>query len=355
MDYFYSRIVRMTWARTAFLGLGMFFIVTMAVLPVFVSKPASLTVTARSQTAQVDYGWEPDQGGDIYYDADGGYGTVVDYGGCAYGDCYADGAYGYQTDAWGSYYGSATGGYISSGLSQVPLILTGSLTGQSQSGYSSYTSYVPQQQTYTQMQQQAQTVQQGPDAYYVESRSTPSTPDAPVVVQPVTPPAPPRPQVQVAPAPVVLPSGQQTAYLFVPAPAPERVVLTQAPSEKPAGPTLPTCSIKASLTRLALGATTTLTWVGTGADTAAVDPLGSVSSTGSTTVPVATTTTYVLTVKNSAGTRSCSVKVTIDPTMCTSVCPPGFVCTPIPGGTQTPRTTSGETTQKKGFWSWLGL
>jgi hypothetical protein len=73
-----------------------------------------------------------------------------------------------------------------------------------------------------------------------------------------------------------------------------------------------TCSINASQTSIASGASTVLTWSSSSASTAILSSVGTVSTNGSLSVHPYTTTNYVLTVYSAQGTSSsCNVTVTV--------------------------------------------
>src|ERR1039458_5192465 len=98
-------------------------------------------------------------------------------------------------------------------------------------------------------------------------------------------------------------------------------------------PTLPTISsFTASPTSITLGGISTLSWTTSGATTLNIAPgsLASTSASGSANVSPETTTTYVLTATNAAGSVTASAKVTLT----SSGGALSITTTSCPGGTQ---------------------
>jgi len=98
-------------------------------------------------------------------------------------------------------------------------------------------------------------------------------------------------------------------------------------------PTLPTVSsFTASPTSITLGGISTLSWTTSGATTLNIAPgsLASTSATGTVNVSPETTTTYVLTATNAAGSVTASVTVTLT----SAGGPLSITTTSCPGGTQ---------------------
>ncbi|MCX6001633.1 MAG: CAP domain-containing protein [Chloroflexi bacterium] len=117
----------------------------------------------------------------------------------------------------------------------------------------------------------------------------------PAPVTPIPPPPPPPPTATATPTPT-------------PAPTP-------APAPAPA-PVLPVInSFSASPSSVTAGSYSTLSWSTTGATSVAVTPGGAVSASGSAQASPASTTTYMLTATNAAGsvTRTVAVTVTAAP------------------------------------------
>ena len=98
-------------------------------------------------------------------------------------------------------------------------------------------------------------------------------------------------------------------------------------------PTLPTISsFTASPTSISLGGISTLSWTTSGATTLNIAPgnLASTSASGTVNVSPETTTTYVLTATNAAGSVTASAKVTLT----SAGGPLSITTTSCPGGTQ---------------------
>ena len=108
-------------------------------------------------------------------------------------------------------------------------------------------------------------------------------------------------------------SVQQTVTVYVSAPVPAPAPVTPIPSTPTPTATLPVInSFSASPTSIPAGSYTTLSWSTTGATSVAVTPGGALSASGSAQTSPASTTSYMLTATNAAGsvTRTLSVTVT---------------------------------------------
>ena len=349
--------------------------------------PMSFEEAGLNEAGYVDY----DPGGGSIKDGygslkdGGGYTEYDGYGEYAYDnyydsyDTYYEDEYYYREPSYSSY-GADTSQYIAAGLSLVPLILADSVSPQTRTTYS----YAPQQSvqyvqpsyTYT---SSYVPVQSGVGTYAVPAPIPVTVPTAntyapsfgSISVSDTTYREQPTVSVTRPTGPSVVTSGgsavriteshslgntntiaypesfsapQQIAYgSFVSQPtrlaAPQQVSVSNSYTETVGGAigidtsaarSAPiTCSLKASALTLARGATTTITWKSSGAKSANMPPFGAVDLEGSKVVSVATTTTLTLTVVGEGGTNTCSVKLSVDPTMCAPGCPPGFVCTPI--------------------------
>lgn len=394
----------MSFLRQAYLALGAAFILVMALVPTLHPYQRTPHAASGSQTAQAGWDWaspyptERTDESQAYIDANGyGYAPCMSDGSCDYGSgSVKDGGYyepdypsarydGYDSydtyDVYDTYdyrysYGAQTGSYIASGLAQVPLIMANSISPQTTSwapSYSYSTTYVPVQ---TQAPSYAPTYYAQPAGQPIPAQQTHQlttsysyASGAPALQQ----------QEQV------IVSGNQTGDLYmsapisatyttvVPQPIAQPVQATQAsffavqaPIQRVAESArvvsgsveearVPTrhasCSLLAKPSRIAAGATTTLSWSVSDASTASITHIGAVGLVGSSTVRVATTTRFELAASGAYGTTTCAATVTIDPTMCLPGCPPGYVCTPVAATVA----TSTAAAQKKGFWNWLGF
>lgn len=113
-----------------------------------------------------------------------------------------------------------------------------------------------------------------------------------------------------------------------PTPMPEEPAVPQTPR--------PSCSLKFSPEIIAVGATTTLSWNTTNANSAKLSDIGSIPVNGSMILMPSLTGTYTLTVSGEGGTRSCTAAVTAVP--CPSSCA---------------NTAPVQPQQSGGFWKWL--
>jgi hypothetical protein len=377
-------------------------VVGLALVPaVFPGEHGTASIPAHSQTAMADDPWiqdgypvpmSPEEAGIPPEDAplggslkDGGYygGSLKDsYSGAYYDDQYYDQPDYYYENTWYEpSYGERTGSYIAQGLSQVPLVLANVFAPQ-QRTYTTYTTtYVPSVQlthTYAMPTQQYQ-IQPVPfqESGQIQALTGTYTPQPQIVTsqQPVNIVQPVQTQQVVntgvaqitgtvsnvaVPQTIVVPAQTTQASFFavpqdIARPAQTtNVRVIQATSDSgrigiaPEGTVKPVCSIQAKPARIAAGGTTVITWSGGNADTATLDPIGPVALVGSSTVKIATTTTFILRLDGALGKASCSAMVSIDPSMCLPGCPPGFVCTPVAA------TSSAAVPKKSGFWGWLG-
>lgn len=384
----------MSFERMLYLTLGVGMLGILVFLPVLFPRTEDFALTRHSQTAAVeggvqDWDWVDPYGSGrtdesrAYIEEHGyGYAPCMDDGSCNTGslkdDVYAGSEYyddynggryygdEYTDGYWYDYpYGQQTSSYVGAGLSQVPMVLANVLSPQTQTTYQAYsTSYVPVQQPI--QQYYPQTYQQAGDYYGVASApatsqstyytvqtgSYTSSAEQPVAVhtvaqtgvvqmgQPIT-------GVYTIAQPVQTASG---SFFAKEAPIQIAVSSTRTDASEP-GPLRPSCTISAKPSRIAAGATTTISWKVLNADKAGFAPGQTVALVGSSTLMLATTTSYTLTAASDVGTSTCSVKVTIDPTMCAPGCPPGYICTPVVAAPA----PAAATTTKKGFWSWLGF
>lgn len=391
----------MSFLRQAYLALGTAFILVMALVPTL--HPSERPAASKgSQVAQAGWDWVDPYGTDrtaetqAYIEENGyGYAPCMSDGSCDYGsgsmkdggysepnyyEDDTDGYYGYDTyDVYDTYeyrpsYGAQTGSYIASGLAQVPLIMANSISPQTTSWYPSYsysTSYVPVQTqdvsysggyqsapvyvaptpaqhqlttTYSYasgqptFQQQEQVIVGGNQTGQLVMSAPISAAYTTVVPQSIAQPV----------------QATQASFFAVQTPiqrvAPIQVV-TGTVEEKRAPAPVASCTVNAKPARIAAGATTTISWKISNATSATLTHIGTVGLVGSSTVRVATTTSFEITADGSYGKTTCATTVTIDPTMCLPGCPPGYVCTPVASTTAaTPAAAP-----KKGFWSWLGF
>jgi hypothetical protein len=384
----------MSLERTFYLTLGVGMLGVLVFFPVLFPRTEDFALSRHSQTATVDDGvqdmdWVDPYGSDrtpdsqAYIDEHGyGYAPCMDDGSCNAGslkdDVSSGGAYysdnegsdyyGYDyNEYWYDYpYGQNTSSYVGAGLSQVPMVLANVLSPQTQTTYQAYsTSYVPVQQPiqpvyYQQPVQYQQSYASSPtqsqtQTYTVTTGSYTSGNNY-VVTQPQVANIVSRGQVaqQTSGTYYIAQPVQTSSGSFFATQAPIQVAISSTRTDaEPAGPAKPSCTLSAKPSRIAAGATTTISWKVSNADKAGFAPGQSVSLVGSSTVMLATTTMYTLTATSDVGTSSCSVKVTIDPTMCAPGCPPGYVCTPVVA--PAPAAAVSATTTKKGFWSWLGF
>lgn len=330
-----------------------------------------------------------------------GYGGSLKDDAYGYYDAYDTGADAYYDEPYGMYYedtwyeepsyGSAAGSYVAAGLAQVPLVLANVLAPRTATYHTYTTTYVPQtQQTYTYAVPQTQYVQQQPVQYQqsgtIQALTGAYTPrpqiattqqvvdiNRPIESQQIATIQQPvqgqqvvngqiaqitagGSQIMVA-QPVAVPAETAHASFFaVPQQTQQvrtisadtgssRIGIAQAPS---GGSVHPVCTIRAKPSTIAAGATTSISWSAANADSATLDPIGPVALVGSSTVKLATTTTFTLRLDGAAGSESCSVKVSIDQSLCLPGCPPGYVCTPATG-------TTAPTPKRSGFWSWFGF
>lgn len=390
-----QRLVQRAYVVVALVAIGGLF-----ALPLVAPRPNTLAhIANRTQTAQVDDAWITDDGYPIPMSAeeagigpddpaetagmpgslkDGpndtgfyGYeGNELNYGsGYSYGDYYDT----YDTyDSYDYYqpnysYGS-TGSYVSAGLSQVPIILSNSLSPQSYTTYSPTYVQQPIQTTYTYAQPQTYTYAQPTYQYqqsgiiaqptvqanyqqYVQAPAQAGTYQQAVYTQQAA-------QITgtsyvAAPQTIAQPVQTTRAGFFAAGqPITQQTQVTVSSSGGSTAPAQPvaSCWITAKPTRIAAGATTTLSWKVSNGSSATLTPTGiAVPLSGSTTAQLATTTTFTLAVSGDYGAATCTAKVTIDPTMCLPGCPPGYTCTPIVSA------QTATTTKKSGFWSWLGF
>ncbi len=345
---------------------------------------------------QYGYGYAPCMdSGDCDYGSTGTKGGSLKDDPYGYSDTYSDA---YYDEPYGTYYedtyydepsyGARTGGYVAAGLAQVPLVLANALAPRTAT-YNTYTTtYVPnvqQVQTYAvpqyqyvqqpvQYQQsgtiqaltgaytprpQIATTQQVVDINRVVPGQTVATIQQPVQGQQVV-----NGQVaqitggtsySMAAQPVAVPAQTTHASFFAVPQQTQQVVRVSSGTGTGSsaigiaeGSVRPTCSIRAKPSTIAAGATTTISWSAGNADTATLDPMGAVALVGSSTVRLATTTTFTLVLDGAAGKTSCSVKVAIDTALCLPGCPPGYTCSPI-------ATSTAPVAKKSGFWSWFGL
>jgi hypothetical protein len=154
----------------------------------------------------------------------------------------------------------------------------------------------------------------------------PVLPPCCTVPTPPPPPAPITPVVPEVPTPPVTPEVAPPPAVVVPVPP---VVIPPLPVVvPPVVPPVPVCTLKASPTTFATsGGSSTLSWTSVAATSATIDNgVGSVTpvDSGSRTVSVTATKTYILTVSGPGGESTCEAGVTVT----TPATPPGApVCT----------------------------
>lgn len=377
----------MSLERTFYLTLGVGMLGVLVFLPVLFPRTEDFALSRHSQTATVDEPYINDEGYamPMSYDEAINSGNeplpAIDLGDAngstKDGASYYEGedayrySYPYENDTYDEYwydypYGQNTSSYVGAGLSQVPMVLANVLSPQTQTTYQAYsTSYVPVQQpiqpVYYQQpvhyqQSYASSPTQSQTQTYTVTTGSYTSGNNYVVTQPQVANIVSRGQVaqQTSGTYYIAQPVQTSSGSFFATQAPIQVAVSSTRTDaEPAGPSKPSCTLSAKPSRIAAGATTTISWKVSNADKAGFAPGQSVSLVGSSTVMLATTTMYTLTATSDVGTSTCSVKVTIDPTMCAPGCPPGYVCTPVVA--PAPAAAVPATTTKKGFWSWLGF
>ncbi|MDB5195415.1 MAG: hypothetical protein JWO84_599 [Parcubacteria group bacterium] len=89
----------------------------------------------------------------------------------------------------------------------------------------------------------------------------------------------------------------------------------------PQTPTAPVCTLSAAPTTILQGSAATLSWTTSNASNVSITNIGSVSTSGSSTVAPAQTTTYVLTATGTGGTVNCSATIVVVPPVVTPNAP----------------------------------
>ncbi len=128
--------------------------------------------------------------------------------------------------------------------------------------------------------------------------------------------------------------------------------VSKRPTPAPSTPKAPTCSLTADSATIFTGASTTLRWSTSRAESATLSGLGTVKTTGSIMVSPSASQKYTLTVKGSGGSSECGVTVSVKPaSSCTVTCGGiTYECAPVgtPVGVQCPAESS-----SGGLWSWF--
>ena len=289
----------------------------------------------------------------------------------------------YEEEHWYAYpqqsYGIQTGRYVADGLAQVPLVLANAFSPQTQTSYTTYTTYSQpvEQVSYTTAPGYAQPtplsvavpspqVQYAPSFFYDYRPTAPVSYETPIA-QPVHTSAAQitgsytiaAVQPTALPQQITYPQVTQASFFAAAEQKPivraEQIVVARTPVgtigiDTAAEKKGPTCTVRAQPATIASGATTTLSWKANGATNARLSLFGDVALEGSKVLVVSSTTVFTLTVSGTAGTSTCTAKVAIDPSMCIPGCPAGYVCTPVAG---TASSSSSPTSEKKSFWDWF--